>query len=373
MKFTVRTDELRSAVTAACRLLLPGREVSLSPALACIKIVANAPDAISIHAANRESLLRLDLPAEVVNSGECLAPGQQLRAWLAEFPADEVGLCCQPSEATLSVSAPGSVATLPTRDVNEFPVLHPGNTVFSATLSPGALSLALARVRAGLRSCDLMESYTYSNLVFIEAESGGLAIVGTDTRTCSAARIPVAVAGLGSALLPLAATTLIPVVASSDLRCEFSANTACFTGDNGEYITRLREGRYLPWRKVMPEVRAVDAVVNTSEFAAAIRRVASLADPLNDRLDCLFEPGQLTIRTGPGQLIAQSQVELAISYSGNPVSVGLAAGYLRDFTAVLPKCGPEEIGLTLPPHRRQGLHATCGPDWDYMIMPLANK
>lgn len=108
-------------------------------------------------------------------------------------------------------------------------------------------------------------------------------------------------------------------VASDEIKVSVFENQILFADENATLTTRLVEGDYPPYQKIIPESTEGRAVVSKEQMLHAARRVALLSNPKNYAI-------ALEINTEQVEISAKTP-ELGEAYEPVPVEVG--TGHIR--------------------------------------------
>ncbi|MGQ9708253.1 MAG: DNA polymerase III subunit beta [bacterium] len=108
-------------------------------------------------------------------------------------------------------------------------------------------------------------------------------------------------------------------------------------------ITRMIEGSYPDYEKVIPKSCPNRAVVNLEAFSLVLRRAIIIANPINKQVSLEFKSGGMVVRAENPEA-GKSEEELDCQYQGNGLRVGFNGGYLLD---ILHHISTEEIAIEL--------------------------
>lgn len=106
-------------------------------------------------------------------------------------------------------------------------------------------------------------------------------------------------------------------------------NQICFAKEDYTIISRLLEGTFIDYDKIMNFTETSSATVNASDFATALDRTLLLnTDKYKCPVICTFENDKLhiEIKTSIGNL----NENLAIKYTGEPMKIAFNAKYMID-------------------------------------------
>lgn len=107
---------------------------------------------------------------------------------------------------------------------------------------------------------------------------------------------------------------------------------------------RLIDGEFPDYNQVLPQKKGVDAVINSAEFAQALRRVALMVTDKGKCVKLDFAKNKLRISSSSPEL-GEANEELEVKYPGAPLSIGFNARYLLDIASSLQENQPLTIEL----------------------------
>lgn len=143
-----------------------------------------------------------------------------------------------------------------------------------------------------------------------------------------------------------------------------TTNQVFFELDNTIIISRLIEGEFPDYAKVIPPASDLKIKIDRQQFLQAIRRASLLSTPdsLAIRLELLNS--KLTI-TKSTQDIGESREEIPVDYSGKDLIIGFNPVYLMD---VLRNLSGAFVELELTEAEKPGIIRT--EDYIYLIQPM---
>jgi len=140
-----------------------------------------------------------------------------------------------------------------------------------------------------------------------------------------------------------------------------------FTSGRVQLITRLIEGQFPAYERVIPPDSQKQMIANRQEFNDAVRRASIVARTESNKLILKSEDSTLIITAKTGE-VGEAREELTINLEGEPVEIAFNAEYLQDVLSVL-DTETVEMGLTGP--LNPGLLKADGePDYIYVVMPM---
>lgn len=378
MRFRVERDELTDAVTWVARTL-PTRPTTQLQVLAGL-LLETAESGLRLSAFDYEVAAWGEINASIAEEGRALVSGRLLAEIVRALPAAPVELAIEPSRAVLTCGT--SRFTLPTLPVEDYPAL-PGLPPVTGKLGSSAFAAAVGQVAIAAGRDDTLPVLTG---VRIEIAGEKITLASTD-------RYRLAVREL--AWRPedpeVAGTALIPARTLADASKALAAagaeiSVAIGSGPSGEALagfscgarhstTRLIDGQFPDYRRLLPPTSPLSAEVEVSPLVDAARRVSLVAARTAPVL-LSFAPGEVVLEAGAGGE-AQARESLAASYDGPPLSIAFNPGYLLDGLGALDSDSVHVGFATDDPAEAPrkpavftGKSADTGPDYRYLLMPV---
>ncbi|NMC64229.1 MAG: DNA polymerase III subunit beta [SAR324 cluster bacterium] len=95
---------------------------------------------------------------------------------------------------------------------------------------------------------------------------------------------------------------------------------------------RLIDGEFPDYNQVIPQKKGVVANMSAASFAAALRRAVLMVSDKNKCVRLDFNSDNVSISSSSPEL-GDSKEDLAIQYSGKPITIGFNARYILEFIA----------------------------------------
>ena len=268
----------------------------------------------------------------------------------------------------------GGLETLPPED---FPRLDPGNGVEGIVMKSRTLAKMLSETHFAMAQSD---PRYYLNGMLVEISEEGLRLVATDGHRLSCSETAEATGAKDSeprkGIVPRnSINALRPLLAfSEDVELALGDNQVRFSLGDRHMTSKLIEGRYPEYRRVIPERQEKPVVANREALESALSRVALVAresrgvrDQRVPLVSVLVKENLVGIST-EGSQGAQAHDEIEAGYHGPEIKVGFNAIYLTD---VLKSLQSEEVEI----HLRDGNSSVlvCAPDApavQHIVMPM---
>ena len=200
--------------------------------------------------------------------------------------------------------------------------------------------------------------------------------MATDTKRLAMCEGPADVRGEPDAkpqshLVPLKSVALLESNLTDDgelVRVSLRPNEALFQTERALIHTRLVEGRFPPYRNIIPKKMEVRLPVGVGDFLARVRQAAIMTDDESKRVDFRFEPGKVTL-SARGPETGSSEVEMALpEYAGPEVEIAFDPAYLTDMLRAVE--GEPTVVLEMTDGQKPALFRV-GEEYLYLVMPLA--
>ncbi|MCR5866119.1 MAG: DNA polymerase III subunit beta [Aquincola tertiaricarbonis] len=158
--------------------------------------------------------------------------------------------------------------------------------------------------------------------------------------------------------------------ASSDnapIEMRFAGNQAKFSFSGMEFVTKLVEGKFPDYNRVIPKNHKNAVVLGRAPLLASLQRAAILTSEKFKGVRVNIEPGTLRIASSNAEQ-EEAKEELEIDYGGDTIEIGFNVTYLMD---ALANMGQEMIRLELQDTNSSVLITV--PEqagFKYVVMPM---
>jgi DNA polymerase-3 subunit beta len=331
VRFRVERDELTDAVAWAARTL-PSRPTTQMQVLNGIVLDASGPELV-VSAFDYEVAAQATVGAAISDEGRALVPGKLLSDITRLLPAAPADVVTDGTRMTLTCGS--SQFTMQLLNIDDYPSLPPMPPV-TGYIEGAAFGAAVAQVAIAAGKDDTLPVLTG---VRIEIEGDTLTLAATDRYRLAVRTLkwrPAAADVSATALVP--ARTLLDTAKSLSgagvevavsLGAGASGETlAGFAGSDRATTTRLVEGQFPPFRKLLPDSSPLTAEIEIAPLKDAVKRVALVASRTAP-VQLSFSPDHLVLEAGTGGE-AQAQETLSVVYDGPDLSVAFNPHYLVD-------------------------------------------
>jgi DNA polymerase III subunit beta len=234
------------------------------------------------------------------------------------------------SNRKLTLQSGKSRFNLQTLAAEEYPGIAQGEFAVDFTLPASRFKYLLAMVHFSMAAQDI-RYYLNGMLLVVEPEL--VRAVATDGHRMALCELDKEKAGARvEAILPrktvLELMRLLPD-GDETVRVQLAAAQARFTFGPIELVSKLVEGKFPDYTKVIPVGNNKTIVVNRDEMMQALTRAAILTTDKFKGVRCALGPGSMKISsTNADQEDAQEELE--VEYAGDPLDIGFNVVYLLD-------------------------------------------
>lgn len=227
-----------------------------------------------------------------------------------------------------------SLGTLPAKD---YPSIEPTATTQQFVLSEGQLKRLIEKTQFAMAQQDVRY---YLNGMLFEIANGKIRAVATDGHRLAMseidgdvdASINVQVIVPRKAVLELG--RLLNEASEQSVRLEISSNHLRITIGNTLFTSKLVDGKFPDYQKVIPLDSDKTVVVDRDTLRAALQRTSILSNEKYRGIRFQFNPGSLELLAhNPEQEEAEEALE--VDYRDTPLTIGFNVGYLIEVFNVI--------------------------------------
>lgn len=360
----------RDGLLSACQLVSAAVAVRTpKPILSSIKAIAET-DRLTLVATDLEVGIRYELAGvRVEEPGEAILPVSRVLAILRESSDSEVSLDADERRCRISTSI--SEYEMPSEDPAAFPDVPTFDDKKYHELTAGVLRTMIHRTSFAAAKQDT--KYAITGILW-EVEDKKVRLVATDTRRLAmcfgpaTSTAPVENKGQ-SHLVPVKAMVLLERTLNDNaenVKVCLRNNDVLFQTEKATIVSRLLEGRYPPYRDIIPKKAAAKIALPVEGFLTAVRQAKIMTDDESKRVAFHFAPGKLTLQA-QGATTGRSKVDMPLDYNGSALTINFDPDFIIDMLKVLDPS--EVVQLDLVDAAKPALFKV-GDDYTYLVMPL---
>jgi len=359
----------RAALTDALGLLtsvVPAR--TPKPILRCVYITAGEKD-VRMGATDLEvGINYLISEVQIEQPGEIVMPADRLAAIVRESSEEVLTLAV--AEGTCEITGADSHFTIYGQEPSQYPVVP----TFEGKAD---IELPLDNLQAGVGQClfaTAKESSRYAiNGILWEIKGKKLFLVATDGRRLARSRLNLSSVPAGrmaeqKIIVPAKAMALLEKLGQHDkdkIALKLVDNQILFSYANVVISSSLVEGNFPNYEDIIPTDYDKKLVLSTEAVLSAVRRAALLTSEESRGIKLSISKESMVFSSRAPETGA-AQVNMPISYTGEPIDVGFNPQFLIDVLRVMPT---EQFEMELGQPDRPGL-IKSGADFLYVLMPI---
>jgi DNA polymerase-3 subunit beta len=287
---------------------------------------------------------------------------------LRTLPADQK-VTLESASGRLLLRAGKSRFTLQTLPAEDFPLVQESPTYGPAFSVPQkVLKALLGQVSFAMAVQDIR--YYLNGILFV-AEGRQLTLVATDGH-----RLALASAALDvdvpkqEVILPRKTVLELQRLLSDQdgaIEMRFAANQAKFSFGGMEFVTKLVEGKFPDYNRVIPRAHRNVIVLGRAPLLASLQRAAIMTSDKFKGVRLHLEPGLLQVAANNADQ-EEAVDELDIEYSGDVIDIGFNVSYLIE---ALANMGQDLVRIELQDGNSSALVTIPDDDrFKYVVMPM---
>jgi len=339
MKFTVDRAVLLKAL-AHVQSVVERRNTI--PILANVMLEATRESTLRLTATDMEIAIVEDVPGvTVARPGRTTAPAATLYEIVRKLPdGARVELDHGGGDAPLALRAGRFATSLMVLPVEDFPSMTEGKLPVSFSLKAGTLRELIDRTRFAIST---EETRYYLNGIFLHAVAAEgaevLRAVATDGHRLARMEepLPEGAKGMPGVIVPRKTVNELRKLAEEsqdEIELRLSDTKIRFGLGNIALTSKLIDGTFPEYERVIPRGNDKVLRVGKKEFADAVQRVAAISTERSRPVKLSLSRDHLLLSaTSPDQGQAQEELEGdSVSYQAGPLEIGFQARYLTDIT-----------------------------------------
>jgi DNA polymerase III subunit beta len=279
-------------------------------------------------------------PAEVMAPGSTTAPAHTLHDIVRKLPdGAQIEMSRQGDDGRMSLTAGPSKFLLACLPADDFPDLGLSGMSHHFEVSAHHLASLIEKTRFAIST---EETRYYLNGIFLHAaetpdEGWRLRAVATDGHRLARmdVTLPDGAQGIPGVIVPRKTVSEIAKLLadhSDAVTVDLSANKIRFTAGNVVLTSKLIDGTFPDYQRVIPQNNDKVLEVENAAFKQAVDRVSTLSSEKGRAVKLNIAPGRLILSVNNPESGSATE-ELPAEYQGPPMEIGFNARYLMDIAA----------------------------------------
>ncbi|BDT69856.1 DNA polymerase III subunit beta [Rhodoferax sp.] len=287
---------------------------------------------------------------------------------LRTMPADQT-VSLESSQNKLILKGGKSKFTLQTLPAEDFPLVQEAanfGPVFSVPQK--TLKALLGQVSFAMAVHDIR--YYLNGILFV-AEGNQLSLVSTDGHRLAFASAALDVEVPKQEVILPRKTVLEMQRLLSDaegaIEMQFANNQAKFSFDGMEFVTKLVEGKFPDYNRVIPKNHQNHITLGRQAFLSSLQRTAILTSDKFKGVRLNVEPGSLRVASNNAEQ-EEAVDELDVDYGGDSIEIGFNVTYLIDALANMQQ---DMVTISLGDSNSSALLTIPeNENFKYVVMPM---
>lgn len=166
---------------------------------------------------------------------------------------------------------------------------------------------------------------------------------------------------------------LLGLLNGCDTEVKLTFNEKCVSVSNGDFklLTRLLEGNYPKYDRVIPQDNNVETIVPKAEMIEALKRVLPMGNASSELVKLSFTMGTVTISAEDFNFSKSADESIDCDYASQELAIGFNGGYLLE---VLQNIDGDDVKVCLKEPSRAGLFKPTDDDdteeYISLLMPI---
>ena len=333
MKITIERSELIKSLGHVQSVVERRNTI---PILSNVKIEA-AEGRLTLNATDMDLDMVDSVGANVETPGAITVSAHTLYDIVRKLPEGSQVELNASSDGQMQLSAGRSRFTLSCLPTDEFPVLSGGELPHNFNVTAAELRSLIDRTKFAIST---EETRYYLNGIYLhKADRDGVDVlraVATDGHRLASveAPLPAGSENMPGVIVPRKTVTELRKLideSGDEVAISMSENKIRFSFDNAVLTSKLIDGTFPDYQRVIPSGNDKDMEVNCKLFSDAVDRVSAISSEKSRAIKLVLTSGLLALSaSSPEHGSAEEEIE--VTYEGDSVEIGFNSAYLLDIT-----------------------------------------
>ena len=308
------------------------------PILSNVQLEATK-DGLSLTATDLDLAIVEKVAAKIGQPGATTAPAHTLYDIVRKLPeGSEVELAFGARDGRLFLRAGRSEFSLSCLPKDDFPIMTAGDLPHHFAISAAELRRLIDKTRFAIST---EETRYYLNGIYLHAtQSGGVPVlraVATDGHRLARVETPLpeGAAGMPGVIVPrktVAELRKLIDAADGTVQVALSDTKIRFSFDEGMLTSKLIDGTFPDYERVIPSANDKVMEVDGKSFAAAVDRVSTITTEKGRAVKLALDRDRLVLSATSPEAGSATE-EITVAYNHGPLEIGFNSRYLLDITA----------------------------------------
>ena len=354
MKIQFSKDMLQKAINALAKVSQNKTSSNLPGAI----YITTKNGKVEMQANDYEIGIRITIDANIIEEGTIVLSTRYFQEWVRKTPTDTITLESNAETKQLLLSSESSQFNLITMNPDDFNLVEQIQDENHIDVDGEQFKQMIDLTNYAAASEEDRPIFTGA---LLEGEDKNLTMVATDTPMPVAMRILIPTKTLAevSRLLPTDQPTVVRII--------WNRTNVVFLFDTIYLFSRLIEGQYPDYEKVIPSQFDSSAILNCRDFAGAVDRVSLLAkDASYNFIRYDWDEKEVTLSTQNAE-IGMAKEEVLCEFKGTPFTISFNGRYIGD---ILRHSSGDRIHLYLKQNGPVVIRQDDNPNYTYVVTPV---
>ncbi len=366
MQFDVTKQVLLKAISSVNGAV---EKKNTIPVLQNIKIEAR-DEKVVLSATDMDILVTSSFSAGMKNGGSTTVPAQMFFDIVRKIPDNSSIIIAQESATILQIKSGKAKYSLPCIDSGEFPNLSEGELGEEIEVDAEKLAKMIDKTRFAISND---ETRYYLNGLFLQAVNKE---AGFELRTAATDGHRLALSFLSTPQIKDAFGVILPKKSVAEIRriidglktikIAVSRVKIKITSEQTTIISKLIDGEFPDYDKVLPKNNNQIALINKKAFFDCVDRVSTVATDKHKSVKIVLENGKMNLQVGTNDG-SFAYEELDVNYSGEKIETGFNSRYLLD---VIGQVDKEELIMRFKDGMSPALIEAKDMNSVFVVMPV---
>ncbi len=354
-------------------LSITSRFVSSRPQLPILNNILLSTDngKLCLSATNLELGINIWLGAKIEKPGKLAMPAREMAEFVSYLSTEKINLVSE-KDNQLTISSPQATASFVGMRVDEFPQVPSLDKKSSFSLPLESLSQAVSQVGFAAASD---ETRPVLEGIFWQFENGEYRMAATDGYRLSFKKVT-----LGKKSTKEKSAFLVPAKTLSEvirlgkgetvqIGLTKGQNQAIFAFPQMEISSRLLEGEFPEYEKIIPQSAKTKVSLNKEDFVQSVRIASVFARESANIVLLKIGKQEMTITANAPQ-VGENKASLPVKVEGEPIKIAFNYKFLLDFVNAVP-ADKKDITIELNDPLSPTVFKIDGDKtWLHIIMPV---
>lgn len=365
MIITCNTTSLNKAIQTVQRAIISKPS---TPIFSGIHLLTNNGK-LEIQAMDLNLAISCTIDAEIIEDGEIVVSAKHFSELVRKLPGENITVTKNKENKTIKVVSGKSEFQLLLMNEDDYPKFPQFDANQSITIADEKIKELIKKT---IFACSTDEARPLFTGILVEIQDNTVTFVGTNTHRLAIKSMELPAADNMSMIIPAKVLSEISRNLNSEIPQEVTIsllyNQIMITIDNVIIVSRLIEGKFPDYRKVIPSKFAVQTSLKAKELAGAVERVALFSNEGDySIIKISVDSSEITITSSSPEVGTGREV-IGCETEGEKLNVAFNSKYILD---ILKNMESEEVILKM----NTSLSPVCiksadEPDYTYIVTPV---